>query len=564
MPTRDREEIIESVVDRANGIFLWVKWALQDLWTALDQKQDNVYLLQRLRVLPEEMDVFFRQIIDSIPKQDRREAWAIFAMLTATSGSTTFDQRPALDSYNLRPELIEYSYLKDLDRTTDLWTDTNEFAAQIRESDLNQRENSFRARIKGLCRGLVDVESAHPGTKKVFESLAFTHRSIYDMLEDNLLIDSEIRKFFESFDPQTRLIQFLIIMTELWPQTDRRRKWRVSARCYGLVALLKYSKLPHHLGNLGFLEDRLLEWQRELWDGEKADWQIFHSGRPLYCPSGLTEVISVLAMSSVVMDDVDFVESYLSKKSMWLADERARTKLLVYLSERVARWGHPKNTLRYLLENGSDPNSCQCNAGSNSSPWQFFLSKVLLSNHHPSDVVWEIMETFLEKSINTNLELEVRGAPETRSDDSTHLELIIIISRCLNDHPIRREVSSSRGSWLYELASQTLHLSLRNCVEYCKPPNIVKLLRLIEQDSERQARSAKTAGRLRDVGDTLGWKAISFLVIPGKVTQISSRDESFCHTYFCNSRHFIASISCSAKITNATNCGDMGSVLTAS
>jgi hypothetical protein len=45
------------------------------------------------------------------------------------------------------------------------------------------------------------------------ELLTFTHRSIFEHFEDNL--DSEIRKFFDSFDTQTAYTQCLLIELRL-------------------------------------------------------------------------------------------------------------------------------------------------------------------------------------------------------------------------------------------------------------------------------------------------------------------------------------------------------------
>ena len=54
------------------------------------------------------MEDLFLQIIEKIPKQDRREAWAIFAIKTATK------ELPA----NQQPSLLKYSYLRGLDKAT--------------------------------------------------------------------------------------------------------------------------------------------------------------------------------------------------------------------------------------------------------------------------------------------------------------------------------------------------------------------------------------------------------------------------------------------------------------
>jgi len=61
-----------------------------------------------LSVLPGEVEDLFLQIIEKIPKQDRREAWAIFAIKTATK------ELPA----NQQPSLLKYSYLRGLDKAT--------------------------------------------------------------------------------------------------------------------------------------------------------------------------------------------------------------------------------------------------------------------------------------------------------------------------------------------------------------------------------------------------------------------------------------------------------------
>jgi hypothetical protein len=242
-----RQKIIDDIVSRANGVFLWLVCALQDLSTALEQNLDPAYLTERLEFLPEQVDELFRKTVNSIPRQDRKEAWAIFAIMTA------------MENFNLseRLNLLDYSFVRHLVKPVGFWTDFERFLRDLKPSSVEDRVMTFKARLRGLCRGLVDVEGRPPN-----ESLTFTHRSISEHFENNLQVGSDIQSFFDSFNVQTAVIQCLAIWLKLVPSAivqlpEMQKKW------LSMLGWLRRAHIPHHLEQLGFLEDILLEVQHE-------------------------------------------------------------------------------------------------------------------------------------------------------------------------------------------------------------------------------------------------------------------------------------------------------------
>jgi hypothetical protein len=59
-------ELTETILEKASGVFLWVRLAVQSLLHGLANGDRTIDLTQRLEELPEDLEMLFRKILDSI------------------------------------------------------------------------------------------------------------------------------------------------------------------------------------------------------------------------------------------------------------------------------------------------------------------------------------------------------------------------------------------------------------------------------------------------------------------------------------------------------------------
>lgn len=75
--------LANSVIDAAEGVFLWVKLVCNELLRARRKGEDLARLHQRLRAMPKELDSFYQRILDALDAEDREEAKLMLSIVTS-------------------------------------------------------------------------------------------------------------------------------------------------------------------------------------------------------------------------------------------------------------------------------------------------------------------------------------------------------------------------------------------------------------------------------------------------------------------------------------------------
>ncbi|KAF4465116.1 p-loop containing nucleoside triphosphate hydrolase [Fusarium albosuccineum] len=183
-PLAERGDFIERFVRDSEGVFIWTKLVLDELWNKLDDKQPLEHLHSVLDVVPRDLDEFYERILRSIRTSDAAESSAIFNILVTARAEWT-DPACLL--------VLDYSFIRDfigpnLTRPAAVGSSQNTPGqgrkAQIRQ--IRARTQAFKDRAQSLFRGMVEVTNtlshARIDDYRLDESLTFTHRSVYDFL----------------------------------------------------------------------------------------------------------------------------------------------------------------------------------------------------------------------------------------------------------------------------------------------------------------------------------------------------------------------------------------------
>jgi len=84
----DCQRLTDEIVEKSDGVFLWVTLALQLICNGIDNRYSLSTLFRRLQVIPSELGEFFTYIMDSIAEDDRREAYCTLLMAIQVSKIT--------------------------------------------------------------------------------------------------------------------------------------------------------------------------------------------------------------------------------------------------------------------------------------------------------------------------------------------------------------------------------------------------------------------------------------------------------------------------------------------
>lgn len=180
----DRQDLVCKLVDKAEGVFLWVVLTIHELKILMDDCQSFRGLLQEVDRIPNEMEDFLREILSRIPEAYKEESRAIFSVATtdlAKGGSLN------LFHYSMLRRCIENN---DSDAVQSSAMSFSEAVSQMKE---------FRSRLPSLCKGL--LETAY-GTdfgllygdmsdEDRKSTLQCSHRSVLDFLR-HLFINAPV------------------------------------------------------------------------------------------------------------------------------------------------------------------------------------------------------------------------------------------------------------------------------------------------------------------------------------------------------------------------------------
>lgn len=188
-----KESLTLVIVDKAEGIFLWVALVVKRMRDELENGADPAALLGLVDSMPDELDSLFEHILNSLSKPDRRKAYQTLAILSL---STT---------WTLPVSLFAYSFLDRLDADT-TFAERDDFTQKSWGGmTAEERIQLGRKRVNGWCRGLVESRDG---------ATSYTHRSIPEFLAS---VKAEMESVLAGFNPAEALSQLVLAELRLKP-----------------------------------------------------------------------------------------------------------------------------------------------------------------------------------------------------------------------------------------------------------------------------------------------------------------------------------------------------------
>lgn len=357
--TECANHLVEGVVSKASGVFLWVTLAVKSLLSGL-QSGDRVSDLQRrLDSLPPDLEDLYKKILDSVEPFYVGHTHQLFQIFQSAL-------RP--------PNLLFFSCADEEIPKFALGCPINPMS---QEQEFNRAE-TMRRRLDSRCKGLLDVASGFEDWQNVDESagarcspstpVAYLHRTVKDYLEKQEVRESFSKGTADSFDPNLALYGASLVKLKISKNTDLPNKdslWSMVDDCFEYARKVK----PEHnkilvdmLDELNHVADTLARntfksngpWPGMLYD-LGPDWCDYRYGLTFLSAAVQNDLLCYVE-SKITPGCLVHQQQY-SSNPVWpllhdaLATENYRLHLRSYRS-------HEPNAamVKLLLQNGADPN----------------------------------------------------------------------------------------------------------------------------------------------------------------------------------------------------------------
>lgn len=196
---RDQEKVLQiatKVVEKADGVFLWVKVVIQGLLEGLLAEDRLEDLEQKVNEIPRELDELYQAVFDKLRHHrfpsDRTKAMRYLSVMVMHHSHP--EARPLL--------LLDYSFLDEYDQNVTSRRPHREITRQ----DLEERLKRARKQLYRKCLGLLECASNDDSTFMALndiyphrEKVRFIHRSFLEFLSQDR-IQAVISKECGSFD----------------------------------------------------------------------------------------------------------------------------------------------------------------------------------------------------------------------------------------------------------------------------------------------------------------------------------------------------------------------------
>lgn len=225
-----QESLISSIIDKANGVFLWVALVVKSLREGLDNGLSCAELTHKVDILPDEMKGLYMHILQSLDSAVRRRTYQTFAMMTE------------LKKYDHRMSLLAYSFLDDYERDGCSSINNTTPFETIGLTGLRgkQRSESSRKRLAGRCKGLVELYGTVDGVLE----LDFSHRTVLEFLDSDGL-KAGMKSDLKGFDHVDAISNVLIVDVLFDAE-------KISERCVQTIYVLLRMRQNHNLDQVPY------------------------------------------------------------------------------------------------------------------------------------------------------------------------------------------------------------------------------------------------------------------------------------------------------------------------
>ncbi|OQU98830.1 NACHT domain-containing protein isoform 3 [Cladophialophora immunda] len=159
------DELMDEIVNKASGVFLWVYLVVKNLLTGLRDGDTVEVLFTRLRQIPDDLDKYFMSMMQSIAPCHRAKASTIFQLMLNPSH---------------RPNLLTLSFIDE--QELDFATSSHTKHATLPQ--IRYRHALVPRKVNSLCMGLLECgdPTNNPANMLCDRNVDYLHRTVHEFL----------------------------------------------------------------------------------------------------------------------------------------------------------------------------------------------------------------------------------------------------------------------------------------------------------------------------------------------------------------------------------------------
>lgn len=404
------EALVEQIVTKAEGVFLWVFLVVQSLLRGLTNADDMTDLQARIDLLPPSLQEFFGHMLGSVEEVYRKDTYKAFQYVLKAPPSGPIP-------------LIVFSYLDErnsrygLDCPDRLLSDTQR----------SKREENMRRRLDGRTKGLLEASATSDGIATV----DFLHRTARDFLLTAGMQRMLKENLDATFDADRKLAVAFLAQMKLGPKPSSRFE---HAMADPFTNMLWYA---HEL------EEKNAKPETELIDHARE--VVMHPSSPWIC---------------TVQDEGGFVGCLVRNNLKWSVSKilevpsklqtKSNTALLQVCLSNVSKRQDPHQYLspemaKLLLSNGANPNQ---NLSFSATIWTDFLSTVAGHPIRDRGALLDVLALLIAKGADLDVPIQVGTLNRASLNSTSFMEASDLIRKIFpRDWDWLMARSPSRATW---------------------------------------------------------------------------------------------------------------------
>jgi hypothetical protein len=191
-------EIASDIVKRSQGVFLWVYLVVDSLLKGLDEGDDARDLRKRLNLLPDDLEEYFRHILQAIDPSYRKQTFRIF--------------KTAVQAMQPLP-VLAYSFFEQEEENPNYALEL--LAAPYPAGVLDAIHKRMKKRLNARCKDLLEVNADPSGIGFFKYRVDFLHRTVRDFfINTDVFEDMMNRHLATSFDVHFSLYRIFLALAK--------------------------------------------------------------------------------------------------------------------------------------------------------------------------------------------------------------------------------------------------------------------------------------------------------------------------------------------------------------
>jgi hypothetical protein len=240
--TNPTSNLISEIIEKADGVFLWVSIVVKSLLEGLQYRDSISDLQKRLRLLPSDLEALYRYMFEQIDPVYKESAAEIFQIVRASREHRVWIGR--VDEAGPPLTNIALSLATDRDiKPEDL--------GHFLEKDIRAMSEDMEIRVRVRCAGLLECSGSH-GPEDPWSRVNYLHATARDFIEENADIWDEIciRTKDSGFNPHASMFKACVSVLVLGLKFGAQFQTEVSILRGSLVkSAMIYAFYANHATN---------------------------------------------------------------------------------------------------------------------------------------------------------------------------------------------------------------------------------------------------------------------------------------------------------------------------